>query len=67
MRVQIDEAGGHHQPGRVDHPFGAAEPGADGGDLAIHHRHIADGVHPAGRIHHPAAADHHATHIATPA
>ena len=63
VRVQVDEAGSHHEPGRVDHPFGAAEPGADSGDLAIQHRHIANGVHPARRIHHPAATDHQATHI----
>ena len=63
VRVQVDEAGRHHQPGRVDHPLGAAEPGADGGDLPIHHRDIADRVHPARRIHHPAAADYQAAHI----
>ncbi len=67
VRVQVDEAGSHHQPGRVDHPFGATEPRADSGDLAIQHRHIANGIHPAGRIHHPAATDHQATHITTPA
>ena len=66
MRVQVDEAGGDHQAGGVDDPFGAAQAGADGGDPAIHHRHVADGVHPAGRIHHPAAADHHASHTNTP-
>ena len=67
MRVQVDEAGSDHQPGRVDHPLGAAEPGADSGDPAIQHRHIADGVHPAGRIHHPAASDHQTSHVVTPA
>ena len=67
MRVQVNEAGSHHQFGRVDHPFGAAEPRADSGDLVIQHRHIANGVHPADRIHHPAATDHQATHIVTPA
>ncbi len=36
VRVQIDEAGSHHEAGRVDHPLGAAEPGADSGDPAIH-------------------------------
>ena len=50
MRVQVDEAGSDHQSGRVDRPLGAAEPCTDGGDPAIQHRHIADGIHPAGGI-----------------
>ena len=62
MRVQVDEAGSYHKASRVDHPFGAAKPGADSGDLPIHDSHIANGVHPACRIHHPAATDHHAAH-----
>ena len=66
MRVQVDEARCDHEAGRIDDPLGAAQPGADGGDLAIHYRHIADGVHPTGRIHHPAAPDHRAAHIVTP-
>jgi len=32
--------GATHQFGRVYHPFCAAEPRADSGDLAIQHRHI---------------------------
>jgi hypothetical protein len=66
VRVQIDEAGSDHKASRVDHPLGAAEPGADSGDLAIQHRHIANGVHPARRIHHPAASDYQATHSVIP-
>ncbi|MGY4467339.1 hypothetical protein ACVWWK_003021 [Bradyrhizobium sp. LB9.1b] len=66
MCVQIDEARCDHEPGRVNHPLGAAERGADRGDLAVHHRHIPDGVHSAGGIHHPAARDHQAAHIVTP-
>ena len=66
VRVQVDEAGRHHEASRVDHPFGAAEPGADSGDPAIHDSHIANGVHPACRIHHPAATDHQASHIVIP-
>ena len=66
VRMQVDEAGSYHKAGRVDHPLGAAEPGADSGDLAIHHRHIANRVHPARRIHHPAASDHQGTHVVIP-
>jgi hypothetical protein len=64
--MQIDEAGSHDEPRRVDHALGAAEPRADGGNLSIHHRHIANGVHPACRVHHPAATDHYAAHLVTP-
>lgn len=64
--VQIDEAGRDHEAGGIDHPLGAAKRGADRGDLAVHHCHIANGVHSARRIHHPAARDHQTAHIVTP-
>jgi hypothetical protein len=67
MRVQVDEAGGYDQPSGIDDALGTAKPGADSGNLAICHRHIADCVHPAGRIHHPATRDYQASHVITPA
>src|SRR5206468_9516155 len=66
VRVQVDETGSHHEPGRVDHPFGAAEPGSDSGDPPIHDCHIANGVHPARGVHHPADSDYQAAHIVIP-
>ena len=67
MGVQVDEARRDHEAGRVDRPFGAAEPGADGDDPAVHDRDVADRIHAARRIHHPAAANHQAAHVVTPA
>ena len=66
MCMQIDEAGRDHEPGGVDHALGTAKRGADGGDLAVHDRHIANRVHSAGGIHHPATRDHQAAHVVTP-
>lgn len=63
MGVEVDEAGRDHEPGRIDHPLGAAERGADGGDLAVHDRHIANCVHSARGIHNTAARDHQTAHI----
>lgn len=66
VRMKVDEAGRNHEPRRVDHPLGTAKPRSDRGDLAVHHRHIANRVHSAGGIHHPTARDHQAAHIVTP-
>lgn len=66
MRMKVDEAGGDHEPGRVDRPLGASERGANRGDPAVHDRHITNRVHSAGGIHHPAARDHQAAHIKIP-
>jgi len=64
-RASTPPVGG--RPHRVNHPFGAAEPGANGGDPAVHDRHIADGIHAACRVNYPAATNYQSAHIATPA
>ena len=66
MRVKVDEAGGYYEPEGIDDSLGPAQSSSHGGDLAIQQRYVAHGVHSAGRIYHPASADHQATHIDTP-
>ena len=44
MGVQVDKAGRDHEASGVDHPLGATKRGADSRDLAVHHRHVANGI-----------------------
>jgi hypothetical protein len=57
VRVEIDEAGGHDEPGRVDRVATADRIGRDDGDAAVLDSDIAHGIEARCRIHHAPAED----------
>jgi hypothetical protein len=64
--MQVNEARSHHQAGGVDGAFSVAQLRPDRDDFAVQHGHVGNRVRPAREIHHPAAVDHYATHLAAP-